>query len=554
MLGAATPQEVDQAIKKGVEFLWSRQKGGSWEIGQGEADNGGNLVPHSPQGLQSGGVTAMAVYTLLAAGESDQKAEMKAAIKLLQNADIRGTYALGMRAQVWPFLRAERDRAIRDCIARDATLLRAFIRTKGEALGLYRYGQPGDDYDHSCSNYGVLGMWAIAQTNYELPCAIWEAFDAAWRRHQLPDGGWCYQVQGSPNDAKNAATMSMTSAGVATLFITQDYLYGERGLKCEGNLYDEAIEHGIKWMSENFEKFKEGHTFYSLYNIERVGVASGRRYFGKVDWYKIGADFIVKSQNADGSWGDTGNTHDNANGVPFTSWAVLFLVRGRAPIMMNKLEYTVHTFGDKPKMPTWNERPRDMANLSRWTARQVEEDHLNWQIVDLGASTVEELHDSPILYISGKEALNFTKEEEAKLKLFVEQGGLILGNADCSSRPFADSFKKLGTKLFGGEFQELRDDHPIYTAQEAFKKRNWKARFSLQGLSNGGASSCCSIRWPIRPSRGRCRTSWASSAGPCPSARPASISTPSATGKKTSAPRATSTWCCRTRMFRPDGR
>ncbi len=85
-------------------------------------------------------------------------------------------------------------------------------------------------------------MWAIAQTNYELPRGIWEAFDAAWRRHHLPDGGWCYQTPGSKAEGKS--TMSMSSAGVATLFITQDYLYAERGLKCEGNLYDEGIERG----------------------------------------------------------------------------------------------------------------------------------------------------------------------------------------------------------------------------------------------------------------------------------------------------------------------
>jgi hypothetical protein len=150
--------------------------------------------------------------------------------------------------------------------------------------------------------------------------------------------------------------------------------------------------------------------------------------------------------------------------------------------MMNKLDYIVDTAGDKPKPPTWNQRPRDVANIARWTGRQIERD-LNWQIVNLNVS-VDEFHDAPILYISGKDSLQFTKEQEAKLKEFVESGGLILGNADCASKPFAESFRKLGTKLFGWEFRELPEDHPIYTAEQ-YKRSVWKQKPSLLGLSNG---------------------------------------------------------------------
>jgi hypothetical protein len=97
---------------------------------------------------------------------------------------------------------------------------------------------------------------------------------------------------------------------------------------------------------------------------------------------------------------------------------------------------------------------------------------------------VDELHDAPILYISGKDSLVFTSEQEAKLKQFVEGGGWILGNADCASKPFAESFRKLGTKLFGWEFRELPEDHPIYTSEQ-YKRSGWKQKPSLLGLSNG---------------------------------------------------------------------
>ena len=79
--------------------------------------------------------------------------------------------------------------------------------------------------------------------------------------------------------------------------------------------------------------------------------------------------------------------------------------------------------------------------------KQIERD-LNWQIVNLKVP-VEELHDAPILYIAGNQALDFTDDEQAKLRQFVEQGGMILGNADCGSpTPSPNSFRKLGKKLF----------------------------------------------------------------------------------------------------------
>ena len=463
---AATPQQVNEAIDKAVKYLWSVQgANGAWEAGQG----GG-----AHETSQVGGQTAMVTYALLAAGESPQDQRMKAAIQYLQTVPMRGTYASGMRAQIWNYLPRTPD--VRAGIMADAELL---LKTNlnqpgGRNEGLYRYTAANGDYDHSCSNYGVLGLWAISQVPFEIPTVIWQTIDKAWREHQNPDGGWSYQFQSSSGPGQGRSTMSMTSAAVATLFITQDYLYAMQGINCTGNVVDPHIERGIKWMSENFNRFREGQwVYYSLYNIERVGVASGHKYFGTVDWYKHGADFLVRGQGANGSWG--GNVRN-------TAWAIMFLVRGRAPVMLNKLEYYVHFAGDKERPATWNERPRDAANITRWTSAQIER-LLNWQIVNLKVD-IEELHDAPILYIAGKEALNLKKEDEDKLKLYVEQGGMIVGNADCSSRPFAESFKKLGTKLFGMEFRELPADHPIYTAQQ-YPARNWRNKPIILGLSNG---------------------------------------------------------------------
>ncbi len=267
----------------------------------------------------------------------------------------------------------------------------------------------------------------------------------------------------------------MTAAGIATLFITQDYLRSNDGIQCQGNITNPNIEAGLKWMTDHFD-LVIGSSGYTLYGLERIGVASGYKYFGTHDWYQVGSDIVVKRQASNGSWGS----------VVETCFNLLFLARGRAPVVMNKLEYQIEPTSEKGKTPVtgnWNQRPRDAANVSRWIGKQLERD-LNWQIVNLDVS-VEELHDAPILYLSGDQTLNFSKEAQDKLRQFVEEGGLILANADGGKSLFTASFRKLGQTLFPGyEFRELEGKHPIYTRQQ-FPRAKWSSKPNVLALSNG---------------------------------------------------------------------
>jgi hypothetical protein len=440
-------------------------------------------------------MTSIATCTLLYAKESPQEPRIKQALDwLVAHNQIYGIYALGFRCQVWQM--APKHAGVVNVAKQDREYLLQAIHKIGQwkddkqafRPGMFPYyywkAKPQDWYDHSVSQYGVLAMWGIEQMNLEVPPWFWQSVDEAWKRHQHPTGGWSYRMENRPPNEGGGLpedTIPMTAAGVATLYITSDMLHTMRGLTCGGNLPDPNIERGIAWIIQNFDKYKSQHPYYSCYGIERIGVASGNKYFGKVDWYKEIAEYLVRSQKEDGSWGDEQEIH-NPRKIPETCFAVMALIRGRAPITMNKLDYTVDTRGDKPKPPSWNERPRDVANITRWIGQQIERD-LNWQIVNLQVDA-KDLHDAPILWVSGKEALNFTAEQEAKLKQFVEQGGLIVGHADCGAKPFADSFKKLGTKLFALEFRELPETHVIYT-NENYKRNQWKKPpGSLLGMSN----------------------------------------------------------------------
>jgi protease-4 len=467
---AASPKEVNEAVARAVKYLYDVQQDSNWEMVGAPAGDGKADV----RGKQWGGLTAIATYALLAAGENPQDERLAKAINwLLDNDQIQGTYAVGLRAQVWQFLPEKHPQRtkIKAAIKRDRDILAAGMHQKGDTTGFYGY-YPGDEgYDRSNSQYGLLGMWAVEQAGAEVPRKYWEVQNDAWIKAQHQDGGWNYN-----GDGDSKATMS--AAGIATLFITQDYLLDVRR-DCQGNTFNQNIEMGMAYMDRHVNVLLGGN-FYGMYGVERIGVAGGRKYFGSVDWYAAGADFLVKNQGGDGAWGGE-DDNGNARKIPNTCFSLLFLTRGRAPVLMNKLDYS--NPAKEGKETGWNQRPRDMANFCRWMTRNLDGRFTNWQIVNLRARP-EELHDAPILYMAGSEAFNMPKEDAEKLKLFVEQGGLILGNADCGNAKFVRSFTALGAQLFNNEFRELELTHPLLSGQQ-FNASKWKQRPRVLALGNG---------------------------------------------------------------------
>ncbi|HEV2296429.1 MAG TPA: DUF4159 domain-containing protein [Tepidisphaeraceae bacterium] len=468
---AASPEEVDAAIERAKEFIYKQQKDDKFE----------HQKMQEPW-VQTGGHTALAVYALLAAGESHQDPRLAKAIDYLKKTESKGIYAVGVRCLVWHALPQTDD--VKAAMKKDLNYLLANIIKDGRGKGFYDYMGGGKSYSHSRAQYAVLGVWAAAQSGLEVPRSYWDLVEKAWVADQQPDGGWAYQ---SPKDDKHGITPGMTAVGVATLFITQDYLHPNAGINCRGNIRNAPIDKGMGYMVANFDKIgtdERYHTydfpFATLYAVERIGVASGQKYFGTNDWYQKGADWLVKVQTKSGAnKGMWFAPKTLCTPLHDTCFGLLFLSRGRAAVAINKLEYTA----SDGKPANWNQRPRDVANLARWTGKAAERD-LNWQIVNLQVPA-KELHDAPILYMSGNQELSIPDDHKEKLKAYVEGGGMLLANADCGDAKFAASFRKLATELFPGyEFRELPENHPIYTNQQFLRER-WKNKPSVLGLSNG---------------------------------------------------------------------
>ena len=136
----------------------------------------------------------------------------------------------------------------------------------------------------------------------------------------------------------------------------------------------------------------------------------------------------------------------------------MFLLRGRRPVLFNRLMYE----GD------WNNRPRALANLTRWFSREFEGD-VHWQVINLN-TPVEEWHDAPILCITGSKEPELSGAHLGKLRAFVYQGGTIFSIAECGGKGFTDGIREIYRKLFGRyALKELPADHEIYSAYNSLR-------------------------------------------------------------------------------------
>ena len=474
---SATPEAVDAAIRRGVAFLYKQQtKQGNWERKQ-------EAPPPSPVGAgtddgQWGGRSALCTYALLAAGERPTEPRITRAVEWLRGAPISGTYALAMRANVW--FNLPQTTANVAAMQKDANLLARTRVSNPAAAGLFGYQAGVYNFDLSCSQYGVLGCWAAAQRINAYDTGFWSLTEDAWHNQQNEDGGWSYSGR-----TVGGSTIQMTAAGVASLLVTQDFAHvnddSDPKRADAARVAAADIDRGLQWLGKNLIDHLQSPILYALYGIERVGVASGQKYIGDVDWYQASADRLVSLQQPDGSW-NTGGWYDAEID---TAFALLILSRGREPVMASKLDYDITAkLSGVTRRADWNLRPRDLANITYWIEQQTER-RLNWQIVKLSAASVDDLHDSNIVYMTGKLPVSLKDEEKAKLKQFVEEGGIIIASAEGGDPFFSRTIRTLGEELFPGDKFKAISDNDVEPYARTFAVRVKNKTLKVEGLGNG---------------------------------------------------------------------
>jgi hypothetical protein len=482
---ASLDDQIGKAIERGAAFLAGR-------FVNGEVMPNDQLAQNA---LWKGGLDALCIYALLQAGQATgdprygiRDPDMLVRLEKLKAHPLQSpngsfgpaTYAHSFRTAALAVYDRREDREIlkQDC----AWLVGA------ETLGGYTYdnprnlarrvgpnGQPWrtpDDipWDNSNSQYGLLGAWNCLECGLEIPDAYWRDVEQHWLRCRHPDGQWGYGKAGN-----TAGSLSMTCAGIASLFVTQDALAPSAFRSTVGREpYSPALATALAWLEHDDNCLAVGgershFTGYDLFSVERVGLLSGFKYFGKHDWYAELAAQAMAKQQADGSWASAHFQQDSGTLIE-TAYHVLFLARGRHPILMNKLR-----FGG-----SWANRPRDLANFTRYAGRTLERP-LNWQVVSFAQEPFDWL-DSPVLYIASHAPPKFTDAEYDKLRQFVDAGGLIFTHADGGGATFNNWVPQLVRKICPRyELAPLPEQHEIYSLN--FKLQPSRAK--LQAVSNG---------------------------------------------------------------------
>lgn len=454
---------VRTAIDRGVRYLRVQERGqGKWE-GDGLVD-------------KPGGITALAMLALLNSGIPADDPMIRRGLTYLRTVEPRFTYVVGLQTMVFAEVRDPRDRP---AIQRNVDwLVEARVMRNGEMLG-WTYTSDGGLPDNSNTQYALLGLHAGRQGGAKIDAGVWQKIRDFYVNTQSEGGpeagGWPYHTD---RGRIGGGTLTMTVAGLCGLQIVGQELNKSRqelqadgtARKCGRYPEDDAVKKALDWLAapmgdgQSRLRFQHTQAYYNAYGIERAGRLTGRRILAGRDWYREGCEYLVGLQQEDDSWPGAFLSGPNVN----TSFALLFLSKGRTPVLISKW---AHGQGEG-----WNNKHFDAKHLVEFASKSLfKEQPLAWQSYDARRRTfvskreelaeVGSLLQSPIVYINGHTLGDMTDVQKQILKRYVEEGGFILAEACCGRAEFAGSFRKLMAELFpDNPLKPLPPEHPIWTA------------------------------------------------------------------------------------------
>jgi hypothetical protein len=484
-----TAERVRKAIERGVTWIRKQQntENGSW----------------TELGAYRGGVPALCTLALLNASVPPDDPTVQRSLAYLRTlTKPEMTYCVALQTMVLCLASpdAEGDRLQ---ITKNVRWLERTQITDGEMRGAWGYSAAPGRGDNSNSQFALLALHEADRIGVKVDPRVWLLAKDYWLRTQKRgDGSWGY----TPGDV---STGSMTCAGITSLVITMDRLtagdakVAGDAVACCGEQEDiEPIERALEWMGNHFSVERNpvasgspagvigsDSLLYYLYGMERVGRLTGRRFFvtrdraGRSvdhDWYREGATHLVNMQDTfTGNWKGVG--HAESEPLIGTSFALLFLAKGLRPVLLAKYKHRDDT--------DWNLHRTGVHNLTR-SVEKAWKTELTWQIIEGRGAFVEDLLQTPVLFISGRETLNLSQQQKHDLRQYVDQGGFIFAEAchgnGCNGEAFDRSFRALMKEIFpDSPLRVLPLDHPVWFAEVKVDP----AHLPEKGLM--GVDSCC---------------------------------------------------------------
>ncbi len=458
------PVKVRQAMDRGVRFLKNRQDAnGSW---------------HKIHGYERCGSTALAVLAMMSCGVPKNDPAIQKAmtyLRLFPGDEAGQNYSLSLQTMAFCLVEPEQDREL---IRANVKLLeKRQVRGNSVHAGGWHYTE-GILSDLSNSQFSILALYEAERVGVNAQRETWSRAFRYWSKTQntqgSQNGSWGYTPT---ENGSNYVRGSMTCAGIASLIVTSGVL-GSGGALVRGDRIDcfqpnrgeaaEQIQKGLAWLGRHFSVSQNpafgGYLYYYLYALERVGRMTNHRFIADHDWYREGADKLLQLQDdIDGGWRNISEPD-----IVATSFALLFLSKGRRPVLMSKMQFGEGNF--------WNVHPNDANNLTLYAEKQWKQE-MTWQMVDLDRATPDHLLQSPVLYFSGNRSPlqaddAKTARTAAKLRQYIDQGGFIMAESQSNDKTgpqgFDSGFRELMKLVFpepGYELQLLERSHPIWAAE-----------------------------------------------------------------------------------------
>ncbi|VTR95775.1 Uncharacterized protein OS=Singulisphaera acidiphila (strain ATCC BAA-1392 / DSM 18658 / VKM B-2454 / MOB10) GN=Sinac_7312 PE=4 SV=1: DUF4159: DUF4159 [Gemmata massiliana] len=498
--------KVKKSIDSGVAFLKAEAAKGSgnWET----------LVLKNFADMD-GGATSLAILALLNSGVKVDDPTVKGGLDYLRKITPTKTYVVALQTMALAEAQlASRDKKDLPKLARNAEWFKeTAIRSKGKLQGWsYPIGSGSANSDNSNSQYALLGLYAAKTAGVKIEDQLWKEIQEFYARTQYPDklneksGYWKYTT------FERDPSFTMTVAGACGLLIasmgldqSEQQLDAVTGIAAKCGIYSDNTElaKGLFYVGANFN-FEEGKSyFYNYYGIERLGRLSGQRFIGRMDWYRAGCVELLKLQQPDGSFAYSAagarKGIDSNYSVIMTSFALLYLSKGRTPVLVSKFAWGNYIRGEVGKgdqailternpdgaitgVPNWNRKHNDCRNLVEFAQREIFDGApLSWQVYDMRLqnlstqakidSEVGLLLQSPVVYLNGHGPIPFVTRPtdqaldvaEQILKRYVEEGGFLVAEACCGDKEFAASFEKLVGRLFpGSTLKRVPPEHAIW--------------------------------------------------------------------------------------------
>ena len=502
-------KKVKTSIARGVDYLVKQQRlDGSWETTQ-DIDN------KNISSIYDGGATALTLLALLNCDgvlldaptlEAARKQAIQRGLGNLRKIESSRVYVRALQTMAL----AEAKTDLKIVKANVDWLLEARVYRDGKFIGWeYSNRAANRETDASNSQYAMLALWYARQAGVPIDRKVWEEIRDYYGRTQNENGFWVYSPFYGPAD-KDRPSMTMTVAGLCGLSIAgmelnggrEKWLANGRFENCGAYDNGDSLGKAQAWLSKHFTIDLKERAYYHLYGLERAGRLSGNRFFGEHDWYREGCEFLVKKQEANGAWPARGGwdrwPHIN------TSFALLFLSKGRTPVLISKLVHGEWRNGRNEKDTDWNNDRNDLRHLTDYLSRgdMFDKKAIAWQTYDIRraieahldknntlsaeeeAAIVADMRQSPILYITGHQSImgRFQAVEIKLIKRYVESGGFIFAEACCGDADFDKGFKAWVNDNWDQPLEYLKPEHPVWTC---FNEVQPGKPYQLMGLQTG---------------------------------------------------------------------